>query len=98
MVVKQGGYLSSYEEVDALFENTTGKCQTEIDREIKKIKQRNITARMTDQFRNMEMKKVEMEKEKESKKTIKAILKKANVYNPLLEHLGSGGGRSYFTP
>jgi hypothetical protein len=59
MVLRQGGYLTSFDEVDALFENTTGKCQTEIDREIKKIKQRNITARMTDQFRNMEMKKIE---------------------------------------
>lgn len=89
MVLKQdGGYLTSFEEVDALFENTTQKCQSEIDSEIKKIKQRNITAKMTDQIRQMDIKEIEKKKENESKKTIKAALKlKDKIYNPLLEDL-----------
>ena len=87
-VLKQGGYLNTFEEVDALFENKEGQLKSIRENELLKMKHRNITAKMTQQMMEMELIKAEQKEEKESKAKIKAALKlKQNVYNPILDDL-----------
>ena len=58
-VLKQGGYLNTFEEVDALFENKEGQLKSIRENELLKMKHRNITAKMTQQMMEMELIKAE---------------------------------------
>lgn len=58
-ILKQGGYLNSFEEVDALFVNRIGECQSITQQELVKMKDRNITAKMTKQMMEMELRQAE---------------------------------------